>query len=281
MRPIWLVALLAITALPDRERDRAALLAADRDVARSANSLSAFAEDAAYLYPGAPLVRGKNAIRALLDSAGAGDLTWTPEFADVSDDGTVGYTYGWTRSADQQGKYLACWRRRDGGSWMVTAYTRTRLAPAVTQPPAPVAAPNSLVRGRGRADSRELLSADSAFSAMSVTRGAKTAFLAFAANEAITLGAPTAPFNRGREAIVATFAAFPADAVLEWAPVVANVAGSGDLGCTVGEASISPTHSYSKYLTVWKRQTDGSWKFVADGGNARPAPAPTGARTPH
>ena len=270
MRSIWFLALCAVTSLPDGERDRAALLAADRELARSPDVLSAFAEDAAYLYPGARLVRGKAAIRALLDSAGTGDLTWAPQFADVSDDGTVGYTYGWTRSADQQGKYLACWRRRDGGSWMVTAYTRTRLAPAVTQAPVVLAAPRSLVRGR--ADSRELLSADSAFSAMSVVRGAKTAFLAFAADEAITLGAPAGPINRGREAIGATFAEFPADAVLEWTPVGADVAGSGDLGCTVGEASIRPRHSYSKYLTVWKRQADGRWKFVADGGNARPAP---------
>jgi ketosteroid isomerase-like protein len=28
---------------------------------------------------------------------------------------------------------------------------------------------------------------------------------------------------------------------------------------------------YSKYLTVWKKQRDGSWRFVADGGSARPA----------
>jgi ketosteroid isomerase-like protein len=270
MRPIWLVALLAVTALPDRERDRAALLAADRDVARSANSLSAFAEDAAYLYPGARLVRGKNAIRALLDSAGAGDLTWTPEFADVSDDGTVGYTYGWTRAADQQGKYLACWRRRDGGSWMVTAYTRTKLAPGTPQAPAALGVAAAAVRGP--ADSRQLKSADSAFAALSVARGAQAAFIAFAASEAVLLGPPGAPMTHGREAIGAAFAEFPKDAVLDWAPVTADLSGSGDLGCTVGEASISPHHSYSKYLTVWKRQTDGSWKFVADGGNARPGP---------
>jgi ketosteroid isomerase-like protein len=40
----------------------------------------------------------------------------------------------------------------------------------------------------------------------------------------------------------------------------------------VGEASIRTRHYYSKYLTVWKRQPDGAWKFVADGGNERPGP---------
>jgi len=277
MRPIWLLALLVTAALPDRERDRAALLAADRELARSTTLLNAFAEDAAYLYPGARLVRGKSAIRALLDSVGGGDLTWTPEYVDVSDDGTVGYTYGWTRAADQQGKYMACWRRRDGGSWMVTAYTRTKLVPGTA--PAPAALGVAAAPVRGPADSRQLKSADSAFAALSVARGAQAAFVAFAASEAILLGPPGAPITRGREAIGAAFAEFPKDAVLDWGPVTADIAGSGDLGCTVGEASISARNSYSKYLTVWKRQADGTWKFVADGGNARPAP--TDARVPH
>ena len=26
----------------------------------------------------------------------------------------------------------------------------------------------------------------------------------------------------------------------------------------------------SKYLTIWQRQPDGSWKYITDGGNARP-----------
>jgi ketosteroid isomerase-like protein len=199
-------------------------------------------------------------------------VRWTPEYADVSDDGTLGYTYGWTHLADQQGKYLACWRKRADGAWRIIAYARTSLAAGATTPRVarePVPAPAV----RGRADSHELLSADSAFAAMSVARGAKEAFLAFAADDAITLGGGgAAPMNHGRAAIGAAFADFPADAVLEWAPVAADVAESGDLGCTVGEASIRTRHYYSKYLTVWKRQPDGAWKFVADGGNERPGP---------
>ena len=78
--------------------------------------------------------------------------------------------------------------------------------------------------------------------------------------------------NHGRDAIGATFADFPADAVLEWTPVAAGMAGSGDLGCTVGQAAVTARHWYSKYLTVWRRQRGGAWKFVADGGNSRPAP---------
>jgi ketosteroid isomerase-like protein len=271
MRLIWIAVLVAALGLPDRERDRATLLAADRAHARATDFLSAFADDARYLHPGAPLVHGKDAIRGVLTSAPeAGPLTWAPAYADVSDDGTLGYTYGWTELGDQRGKYLACWRRRANGPWLISAYARTRLATDTT--PRSNAELVAAPAVRGRADSRELKSADSAFAAMSVARGAQAAFLAFAAAEAVLLGSPGVPMTHGRDAIGAAFAGFPADAVLEWAPVSADVAGSGDLGCTVGEASVLARHSYSKYLTVWKRQADGTWKFVADGGNARPAP---------
>jgi ketosteroid isomerase-like protein len=262
MRLIWLAVVIAACAVGDR----AGLLAADRAAGRAADFLSPFADDATYLYPGAPLVTGKDAIRTLAPPA----LTWTPAFADVSDDGTLGYTFGWTQQGDQQGKYLACWRKTEG-VWRIRAYARSPLGAPVASgavdstSPAPV---------RGRADSRELVAADSAFSAMSVARGARVAFAAFAADEAVTLGGPGAPMNQGREAIAAAFASFPADAVLEWKPLTADIPGSGDLGCTVGEATVrgGERRSYSKYLTIWKRQPDGAWKFVMDGGNARPAP---------
>jgi len=271
MRPIWIAVLVAALGFADRERDRAALLAADRAHARATDFLGAFADDATYLHPGALLVHGRDAIRAVLVAAPeAGPVTWTPAFADVSDDGTLGYTYGWTALADQRGKYLACWRRRADGPWRVTAYARTKMTASTAATSASTLVPRPPVRGR--ADSHELLAADSAFAAMSVARGAKAAFLAFAADEAVTLGPGAAPMNQGRDAIGATFADFPADAVLEWAPVAADVAGSGDLGCTVGEAVVRARGSYSKYLTVWKRQPGGAWRFVADGGNARPAP---------
>jgi ketosteroid isomerase-like protein len=268
MRLIWLAVLVAAVGLPDRERDRAALLAADRAHARSKDFLSPFADDARYLHPDAPLVRGKQAIRAVL-AGSPGPVTWTPEYVDVSDDGTLGYTYGWTHLGDQQGKYLACWRKSDG-PWRITAYARTKLGPMAALPSAPEVLPARPVRGH--ADAHELLSADSAFSAMSVARGAGAAFVAFAADQAILLGPGGTPMTRGRDAIGGAFAGFPADAVLEWAPVAADIAGSGDLGCTVGEALVRARGTYSKYLTIWKRQPDGTWKFAADGGNARPAP---------
>ncbi len=30
--------------------------------------------------------------------------------------------------------------------------------------------------------------------------------------------------------------------------------------------------NYGKYVTIWKKQADGTWKFVVDVGNKSPAP---------
>ena len=205
MRQIWLIVLLAAVGLPDRERDRAALLEADR-------AHRAFAADAMYLYPGARLVQGSSAIRRLLDAASEPEpATWTPEFADVSDDGTLGYTYGWTQLGDQRGKYLACWRKRRNAPWRISAYARTRLATDTT--PRSNAELVAAPAVRGPADSRELKSADSAFAALSVARGAQAAFVGFAAREAVLLGPPGAPMTHGRDAIGAAFAGFPVLAI--------------------------------------------------------------------
>jgi ketosteroid isomerase-like protein len=282
MRGLLVGVTLFIASTGSAPPDRAELLAADRALARAAETtglrnglLAALTDNAAYLHPGAPLLRGKRRIRAFLDSVPAdplAGLTWSPVYADISADGMLGYTYGWTWIGANRGKYLACWRKSWGGEWGVAAYAFTN----------PVAIPDTArsheprdveptTRIRGRADHRELLRADSAFAAMSVAQGAKAAFLAYSAKEAIAFGGGP-QINEGRDAIGAGFDAFPADAVLEWRPVAAEVALSGDLGCTVGEAVIAGRDFYSKYLTIWKRQQDGSWKFVADGGNARPAP---------
>lgn len=66
---------------------------------------------------------------------------------------------------------------------------------------------------------------------------------------------------------------------LTWDPVYAEVSASGELGYTVGRYTTSvgagdaASTEQGTYLTVWRRQDDGSWKVQADIGN----PAPPGA----
>lgn len=63
---------------------------------------------------------------------------------------------------------------------------------------------------------------------------------------------------------------------LYWAPSFAGIASSGDLGFTTGPASSDAAHTPSiQYFTVWRRQADGSWKWIYDGGPGQvEAPGP-------
>jgi ketosteroid isomerase-like protein len=57
--------------------------------------------------------------------------------------------------------------------------------------------------------------------------------------------------------------------VIRWKPLRVDVADSGDLGYTWGVAEAGPTQEgpfkpYGIYVTIWKRASDGTWKFVYD-----------------
>lgn len=61
---------------------------------------------------------------------------------------------------------------------------------------------------------------------------------------------------------------------IDWRPVKADAAASGDLGYTIGTAEFrfpdkdgKLVTRPGKYLTVWKKQPGGQWKVVADLGN--------------
>lgn len=61
-----------------------------------------------------------------------------------------------------------------------------------------------------------------------------------------------------------------------WHPICAEVAAAGDLGYTWGVAESAATAEstfkpYALYVMIWKRQRDGSWKFVYDAATILPA----------
>ncbi len=112
---------------------------------------------------------------------------------------------------------------------------------------------------------------------MARERGVAEAFRTFAAEDGMLLPLGEHPV-KGRDAIFATMAEGP-KYELEWAPEAADVAKSGDLGYTWGESIVrrtgedgKPIVRHGKYLTVWKRQRDGTWRFVLDMGNPSPPP---------
>ena len=71
----------------------------------------------------------------------------------------------------------------------------------------------------------------------------------------------------------------PADEIrLEWWPNFAGISMSGDLGFTTGGVAVNGRRT-GHYFTVWRRQPDGSWKWIYDGGSGATATNVPGADT--
>lgn len=116
-----------------------------------------------------------------------------------------------------------------------------------------------------------MLEADRAFSRLSVESGIYEAFDQFMADSAMMLRDQSHPII-GRERIRDLFTP-PPEGTLEWEPIHAYVAASGDLGYTVGRYTYTSADTTGEaataggyYVTIWKKQTDGSWKYVLDAG---------------
>lgn len=92
------------------------------------------------------------------------------------------------------------------------------------------------------------------------------------------------PIATGKEAITAAWTQVfqaPGSSV-SWQAVTVEVARSGDMAfsqgtyeITMNDPSGNPVTDRGKYVAVWKKQADGSWKAVADIGNSDlPLPPP-------
>jgi ketosteroid isomerase-like protein len=64
--------------------------------------------------------------------------------------------------------------------------------------------------------------------------------------------------------------------ILTWRPTMAEVSNDGSMAYTIGEYDFyvrgrdsARTASSGRYLTVWRRQVDSSWKVIADIGSPR------------
>lgn len=120
-----------------------------------------------------------------------------------------------------------------------------------------------------------------AFSNKSVKDGLGVAFIAFADSGVVKLNDGAFPIL-GKEALTKVYSKMkpPYSFTLQWEPVKVEVAESADLAYDYGNWEMKTktqagkdTSYYGNYMTVWKKQKDGSWKYVIDGGNSTPKPA--------
>jgi ketosteroid isomerase-like protein len=258
--------------------------------------LHAMRGNAVYLAAGIDIVTGRRDIRAALEAANPDvattSLAYTLAGGDVSADGNFGFTFGWlqrtTPLGTTYGTYLAIWQRDDGDDFSITGYyTRSTPFPHI---PARAGFP-LFVGGAGAGgvphpagvalQRRSLEQVDLDFSALCGRTNTSVAFPAYANSAAFMAFGRNFVGFMGAEEIASAYSAVTPGETLQWAPVWSAASQSGDLGVTVGnavdtltKADGSAVTTYSKYLTLWVRQADGSWRFLADGGAPSPTPAP-------
>ena len=119
---------------------------------------------------------------------------------------------------------------------------------------------------------QEIKDVEREFAAMADREGIPVAFLYYAAEDVVVMRNDVLII--GRQHLAEHFQgilAQPEDERLSWEPDFVDVSASGDLGYTYGTYMYSytdsagiPVEHKGVFHTVWKRQSDGSWRFVWD-----------------
>ena len=142
--------------------------------------------------------------------------------------------------------------------------------------------PASAQSAKASAARAALLKADIEWAAAAGTKDPER-IVSFWTEDAVVYPPREAPVI-GKAAIrkyVAASLAVPGFAI-SWKPGEAVVSASGDLGYTTGTNSFTfpdaqgqLTTSHGRYVTVWRKESDGRWRCVIDSWNE--APPPVGA----
>ena len=123
----------------------------------------------------------------------------------------------------------------------------------------------------------QMVETERAFAARALVVGWKQAFLEFFAFDAIGFDKGSVGLARDH---ISKVPDPPPDLQLIWEPRFGDIAASGDLGYLTGPVrNVLPSRDkgrprHSNYVSVWKRQRDGTFKVVVDVGINTPAPVP-------
>lgn len=118
---------------------------------------------------------------------------------------------------------------------------------------------------------QEIIKVEGEFAQMATDKGIPAAFLAFSAEDVVLMR--NNKLTIGKDALRAKYSnqdPTPGTS-LTWKPDYVDVSRSGDMAYTYGAYVYSQIDSLGNlkrdtgvFHTVWKRQSDGSWKFVWD-----------------
>jgi ketosteroid isomerase-like protein len=115
-----------------------------------------------------------------------------------------------------------------------------------------------------------VMQADKDFSATSASKGVRYAFIKYIDTTGVLLRPNHDPL-KGVRAEQFIEQMDDSTSSLVWEPDTAIISSNNDLAYTYGKYYIKNSDTSvtgsGTYITVWKKQKDGSWKFVLDSGN--------------
>jgi len=126
----------------------------------------------------------------------------------------------------------------------------------------------------------EVAGMEDAFCAMAQEKGLLAAFQHFAAPDVAFIDTDPRKW-RGSAAVLERIGPDQPGVKLTWSASFTDVSDDGTLGYNYGRYESRYTAPGGKesvhtgwFLTIWKRQSDGSWRYVMDNGSPDPKPAP-------
>ena len=139
------------------------------------------------------------------------------------------------------------------------------------------ASPNPLTDPTAKPGKVLLFDLEARFAKDTLEKGG-AGFASWCAADGVALGNGQAP-TIGRVAIAKSANWLAKDYQLTWTPTDAQMGPSGDMGYTWGhyegrskDSNGNPVLTSGRYMTIWRKEADGSWKVVLDAG-ANDAPA--------
>jgi len=113
-----------------------------------------------------------------------------------------------------------------------------------------------------------LMAVDREFSKYSQDNGMNAAFMEYISEDGVMLRSNSMPIV-GKNAVSGLFRGDDSGFTLTWEPLYADIAKSGEIGYTYGTYELTHQEGVQKgtYVSIWKKDNDGKWKFVLDSGN--------------
>lgn len=123
-----------------------------------------------------------------------------------------------------------------------------------------------------------VIAAERAFAARGSEVPVKQAFLDFAAPDGVLVS--SAGGARNARDVISGWPDRDDAGYIKWWPVFAGISADGGLGFTTGPAVYGDNAGFSNYFTVWRKQPDGSWRWMIDTGVSMPGPSAEGRDAP-